>query len=280
MMPRRTGWFDLSCRAGFAASCINTILKLIWQTSVEAQQHNIEIHENQLSWRKKEALRESYRAFYQAISAQLAPQEGGYSVELGSGMGNIKAIIPDCITTDIFDNPWLDRVENAYSLSFPEASVANLILFDVWHHLEYPANALDEAARVLRREGRLIIMDPAMSIAGRIVFGLFHHEPLGFKHTFSSRSVQLRSPSDLPYFAAQSSAHRLLERQLLPDLLRDWKTVHIQKITSFTYLASGGFRGRKLYPSFALPLMRRIDELLGRWPDLFAARLLVVLEKK
>ncbi len=247
---------------------------------MEARQHNIEIHENQLAWRKKAALRESYRTFYQAIAAQLAPRHGGYSVELGSGMGNIKASIPDCVTTDIFDNPWLDRVENAYSLSFPDASVANLILFDVWHHLEYPANALDEASRVLRRGGRLIVIDPAMSITGRIVYGLFHHEPLGFSYKFSSRPVRLNSPSDLPYFAAQSSAHRLLERRLLPELLREWKTVHIQKITSFTYLASGGFRGRQLYPSFALPLMRRIDELLGKWPDLFAARLLVVLEKQ
>jgi SAM-dependent methyltransferase len=248
--------------------------------ALETTQHNLEIHENRRAWRDKDVLRQAYGTFYRAIAAQLAPQQNGLNVELGSGMGNIKAYIPDCITTDIFDNPWLDRVENAYKLSFANEEVANLILFDVWHHLEYPANALAEAARVLGPRGRLIVMDPAMSLAGKVVYGLFHHEPLRLKHTFPPRPIPMEIPSDLPYFAAQSSAHRLLELRLLPDLLRDWSTVYIQRITSFTYLASGGFRGRQLYPSLALPLMRRIDGFLGKWPGLFAARLLVVLERK
>jgi hypothetical protein len=47
-------------------------------------------------------------------------------------------VIPECVTTDIFPNPWLDRVENAYALNFADASVGNLILFDVFHHLEFP----------------------------------------------------------------------------------------------------------------------------------------------
>ena len=75
-------------------------------------------------------------------------------------------------------------------MSFEDGSVANLILFDVWHHLEYPAAALAEFHRVLVPQGRLIIFDPAMGLLGRIVYGLFHHEPLGLKD-----KIQWRTPA-------------------------------------------------------------------------------------
>ena len=64
------------------------------------------------------------------------------------------------------------------ALTFADESVANLILFDVWHHLEYPGTALAEFQRVLAKGGRLVIFDPAMGLLGRAVYGLCHHEPL------------------------------------------------------------------------------------------------------
>jgi len=245
------------------------------------EQHNIEIHENRRAWEGKPALREVYAHLYRLIAARISPTQGDTpSLELGSGMGNVKAFIPDCITSDIFPNPWLDRKENAYELSFPNQSLANVILFDVWHHLQYPANALAEVARVLRPGGRLLVMDPAMSVAGRFVYGLFHHEPLGFGVSFEPKPVPLPDVHNLPYFAAQSSATRLLVRREIPEMLQGWRIVAIEPVTSFAYLASGGFRGRQLYPDGFLPVMRFVDRVLGVFPSLFAARFLIVMEKE
>ncbi len=98
----------------------------------------------------------------------------GLVVELGSGMGHIKEHLPDCITTDLFPNEWLDRVEDAYHLTFDTGAVSHLILFDVWHHLAYPGTALGEFHRVLVDRGKVIIFDPAMGVLGRFVFGNFH----------------------------------------------------------------------------------------------------------
>jgi SAM-dependent methyltransferase len=245
------------------------------------EQHNIEIHENRKAWESKAVLREVYADLYRLIAANLAPAEGDKrNLELGSGMGNVKAFIPDCITSDIFPNPWLDRTENAYGLSFADQSLANLILFDVWHHLQYPANALAEIARVLQPGGRLLVMDPAMSVAGRFVYGFFHHEPLAFGVSFEPKPVPISDVHNLPYFAAQSSATRLLVRCEMPEMLQGWRMVNVKPVTSFAYLASGGFRGRQLYPDGFLPAVRFIDRLLGIFPSLFAARFLIVLEKK
>ena len=92
-------------------------------------------------------------------------------------MGRIKDVIPQCVTTDLFPNPWLDRQENCYQLSFADGSVSHLILFDVWHHLRYPGTALREFHRVLAPGGRLILFEPAASWVGRLVYHFFHHEP-------------------------------------------------------------------------------------------------------
>ncbi|MEI6493860.1 MAG: class I SAM-dependent methyltransferase [Verrucomicrobiota bacterium] len=242
-------------------------------------QHNIEIHENRLAWEKKKSLRMAYGRFYAAIAGHIQPGLPGLKLELGSGMGNIKQYIPDCITSDLFPNPWLDRVENAYALNFPDGSIGHLILFDVWHHLEYPANALKEARRVLVPGGKIILMEPAMSLVGRLVYGNCHHEPLGFESKFSDVPADISAPEATRYFAAQSSAHRMFLKRELPGVLRGWDVCSIRQITSFAYLGSGGFRGPQLYPDFVAPAVRLADSVLGLLPDMFAARILAVLKK-
>lgn len=246
----------------------------------DLEQHNREIHENRESWKKKAPLRAAYREFYRAIKKEMAPGRTGLTLEVGSGMGNIKEEIPECITSDLFPNPWLDRKENLYELNFPNGSISHLILFDVWHHLEHPANALAEIGRVLEPNGRVIILEPAMSLAGRFVYGKCHHEPLGFDQKFSATRADLKEPGAVRYFAAQASAERLLVKREVPELLGDWKTESIKRITSFAYWGSGGFRGTQLYPDWAYPIINGFDSVLGSFPSLFAGRLLIVLTKK
>jgi SAM-dependent methyltransferase len=248
--------------------------------SCDAEQHNREIHENQKAWARKPVLRRAYAELYRAICENIERSIPGSKVELGSGMGNIRDHLPECITTDLFPNPWLDRVENAYQLSFSDSSVGNLILFDVWHHLEHPANALAEFRRVLVPRGRVIILEPAMSVVGRLVYGICHHEPLGFDTALSDQLADLSGPDSTRYFAAQSSAHRIFVRRELPGLLDRWEICTIRPITSFAYLGSGGFRGSQLYPEALYQLVKSADGILGLVPSLFAARLLICISKK
>ena len=63
-------------------------------------------------------------------------------------------------------------------------------------------------------------------------------------------------------------------------MLYDWKRILVKHITSISYVASGGYSKPQLYPKSFLPFMIFIDQLLGKFPGLFATRLLVVLEKK
>lgn len=241
-------------------------------------QHNVEIHENRLNWDRKPVLRKIYRGFHSQIRRWLCDDIDGATVELGSGLGQIKDVIPTCITTDVVPNPWLDRTENAYELSFANQSVANLIVFDVWHHLRYPGTALLEMWRVLAPGGRVVIFEPCMSILGLLVYGIFHHEPLGLRQRITWLAPEGFNATDADYFAAAGNAWRVFHlRPRKP--LDGWRIVEVKRSAALSYVASGGFRGPQLYPTSLLPLLRSVDSVLDYFPAAFATRMLVVLEK-
>lgn len=244
------------------------------------EQHNIEIQRNIEAWSRKPMLREIYHHFYRTIAARIDSAISGPVVELGSGMGRIKEVIPQCVTTDLFPNPWLDRRENCYSLSFADGAVSHLILFDVWHHLRYPGTALREFHRVLAPGGRLILFEPAASWLGRVVYHFCHHEPVAVNDPITWDAPAGFSAAQSDYYAAQGSATRLFWWGQGHSRLQGWRLAEVRPITSFDYFASGGFSGPQLGGPFLHKLMRRLDLLATPFPRAFAARLLVVLEKE
>ncbi|MBD0335532.1 MAG: class I SAM-dependent methyltransferase [Cyanobacteria bacterium Co-bin13] len=231
-------------------------------------------------WSKKTVLQQVYRRFHQQIAQRLVELPGGCTVELGSGIGNIRAVIPDCVCTDLFPNPWIDRVENAYQLSFADEAVANLILFDVFHHLRYPGSALREFHRVLKTSGRLLLFEPCLSLLGLLVYGPLHPEPLGLGQDIIWFAEAGWSPSATDYYAAQGNASRIFLRNIPPRLLADWSVVEVKRLSAISYVATGGYSKPQLYPPSALPLMQGLDAVCGCLPWLFATRLLIILEKK
>ena len=244
-----------------------------------AELHLVEIRRNQEAWERKPLLRVVYGQFYARIRENLAPVPG-LIVEVGSGIGAAKAFIPECITTDIFHNPWIDRRENAYSLSFRTGTVSNLILLDVFHHLQFPGTALSEFWRVLADGGRLILLEPGMGTLGKFIYGLFHHEPLGLRRPISWSAPAGFDPENAGYYAAQGNATRVFLHQEFPEELALWRTIIVNKLPDFAYVASGGFSKPQLYPEAILPLIRRIEKVFAKWPRFSTTRLLVVLEKR
>ena len=238
------------------------------------EQHQIEILRNKHAWESKRLLRTIYQSFYNQITALIDPVLKGKIVELGSGVGNLKSTIPHAICTDLFPNPWLDTVCSAYSMPFENDSVSHLVLFDVFHHLERPNAFFKEARRVLTNGGRVIIFEPYISASSIVVYGLLHHEPIGWN---ASINYSDDIPSEDCYYAAQGNATRLFFRLKTEKWLNGWKIFYKQPVVSFSYLLSGGYSKPAMYPETTLPMLQRLDTLLSDLPSLFAARCLVGL---
>lgn len=238
------------------------------------EQHQAEIQENLRHWRDKPLLQEIYAGFYRRILGQIDTTIPGRIVEIGSGIGNLKAHLPGAITTDLFPNPWLDLTCDGYELPFRSGSLSHLVLFDVFHHLRAPKAFLREASRVLGPSGRVVLFEPYISVASYPVYGLLHHEPVGWsKELFLGDTL----PRPRDYYAAQGNATRLFFRGQSPGWLGGWKISHAEAFSAFSYVFSGGYSKPALYPMKCLPALRRLDAILSRWPRIFAARCLVTI---
>ena len=241
--------------------------------------HLDEIQLNAKHWERKPVLRQVYRDFHEAIAACVSRSIEGHIVEIGSGIGSIREVLPGCIRTDLFPNPWIDRVENAYALTFEDESVSHIILFDVFHHIKYPGTAFQEFRRVLVPQGRLIVFDPYISLLGLMVWGLAHPEPASLFRPIEWLAPRGLVPDVNEYYAAQGNATRVFRHSARAETLRGWSVIEKRPMAALSYVASGGYRGPQLYPDSWLPLMRRLDKWLDSWPLLFGTRLLVVMEK-
>jgi len=241
-------------------------------------QHNIEIQKNKKVWDTKQLLRQIYTDFYREILSQINTHLSGIVVEIGSGVGNFKSIYPSAIATDIFPNPWIDRVESVYKLSFVGGSVSNLVLFDVLHHLQNPGSALAECKRVLITKGRVIIFEPYISVLGLFVYGIFHHEPLGLFKKIDWQGSQ----SNEKYYAAEGNATRVFGAfsDFKKEINADWHIVSRKRYSALSYVLSGGFGHTSFYSESFLPILRKIEKVLDIFPILFATRTMIVLEKK
>ncbi len=246
---------------------------------MDADQHNREIHENLRHWERKPALQAEYARFYRLIAQQLEGIPAGPVLECGSGIGNLKSVLPAAITSDLFPNPWLDRQENIYALTCADASLGGVVLFDVFHHLEFPGTALRELQRVLQPGGRIVLFEPSAGLLGRVVLGLFHHEPLALNQPITWDAPPGFDPTATTYYAAQGNAWRIFGPGGQGRALPGWRLRETRYFPALPWLLTGGFRGPSLAPGPLRPVAEFAERILGLAPRCFASRMLVVLEK-
>jgi SAM-dependent methyltransferase len=242
-------------------------------TSLE--QHQLEIEANLRSWNEKPLLQKIYADFYKMIVGHIDQTIPGQIVELGSGIGNLRAHVPSAICTDLFPNPWLDMACDAYRLPFAEGSVSHLVMFDVFHHLERPNAFFREARRVIAPNGRLILFEPYISLSSFPVYGLLHHEPVAIRRPIDNT---FEPPAEHAYYAAQGNATRLFFARRDTPSASGFEISHAEALSSFAYLLSGGYSKRPFYPAGWYHRLTSVDRTLSRLPRVFGGRCLVVLE--
>ncbi len=238
------------------------------------EQHQVEIWNNLRVWQKKPLLQIVYTEFYRRMVALMDRTIPGVVVEIGSGIGNLRAHLPDAICTDLFNHPWLDVVCDGYEMPFDDQSVSHLVLLDVFHHLRAPKAFLREARRVLAPSGRMILCDPYISWCSYPAYEWCHHEPVAWREPVLFVE---NLPAPRSYYAAQGNATRLFFTDEYKGWLDGWDMFHAEAFSAFSYLLTGGFSKPMLYPKGLLPTLQQLDVFLSRWPKIFAAKCVVGL---
>lgn len=228
-------------------------------------------------WNRKPALRAVYFDIYRRMLDAIVP---GPMLEIGGGSGNFKSFSPDTISIDIQFAPWLDVVADAQRMPFTDQSFSNIVLCDVLHHIEHPLRLFQEARRLLRPAGRLILCEPAITPLSSPFYRWLHPEPVDMSADplAEGEISQQRDPWDSNQAIPTLLVGRFRER--LSRILPDFPLRSVEHFSFLAYPLSGGFQ-----PWSALPLPTvkpllaiewRLRHLLGR---LAAFRLLAVYEK-
>ena len=229
-------------------------------------------------WQRKPVLRAIYADFYKRIAEACA---AGPTLEVGGGTGNLKTFRDDIVASDVQFAAWLDVVADAQRLPFATGAFANIVLFDVLHHLERPCRFLKEAERVLMPGGRVILVEPAITPLSYLFYRYLHPEPVSLAAD-PLADGPLSQDRD-PYDANQAIPTLLFGRYRarLETLVGGLRLVRLAHFSLFAYPLSGGFRPWSLLPGLLVgPLLRLealIEPLVGR---LVGFRLLAVLERQ
>ncbi len=158
-------------------------------------------------------------------------------------------------------------------------SLANIVLFDTLHHLENVRYLFDEALRVLQPGGRVIIMDPYISVCSWPVYHFLHPEPADFDH--DPLVLSPMPPGRKRFDANQAISTILFERsnRRFHELYPNLKKLRQRRLAFLAYPLSGGFEHPSLMPTWMIRPVLAFERLLNMLNRYLAFRILVVLEK-
>lgn len=162
------------------------------------------------------------RAIRDALSAGAAAEPAGLLVDLGTGTGRILELMADRVRRGVgidvnqamlgYARTRLEtlglrhcqvRQGDLYAIPLPDGQADIVVLHQVLHFLDDPGRAIHEAARLLRADGRLLIVDFAP------------HEMEFLREEFAHRRLGLGS-DQVAQWAAQAGLDVIGQQDLAP----------------------------------------------------------------
>jgi SAM-dependent methyltransferase len=209
--------------------------------------------------RRKKPLARIYEEWYARISDAI-PRHDGAVLELGSGAGFLSASVDGVVTTDVLWLRDLDAVADGRALPFRHGSLRAIVMVDVLHHIPDAHRFFDEAVRVLRSGGRIVMIEPWVTAWARFIYGNFHHEP------FEPHAVEWRFPERGPLSGANGALPWMVFERDRVSFEKAYPLLRVQEIKvlmPFRYLLTGGVSMRTLLPPFLFPAVCLLERALA-----------------
>lgn len=250
------------------------ILKTNDKTNLDAPQIS---REHKKIIQQKQFLKKLYTEWYQVFTNRTDNLPEGVLLEIGSGGGFIKELNQEIVTSDVIALPEIDMTFSATQIPLKNNSTAGIFMLDVLHHLPDCQQFFNEAKRILKPGGQIVMIEPANTAFSRIVYRNFHHEK------FDANAKQWK----------QKTANRLsAANQALPWIIftRDVSTFRrlnpefsikkIQLHTPFRYVISGGLSYKALVPAAWFGTITSLEKLFRPLYRFLAMFQTIVIEKQ
>lgn len=207
--------------------------------------------------KQKPILRSVYDDFYSKLTPKNVPK--GKVVEIGSGGGFIRDIIPNVVTSDVIAGAGIDKVFSATKIPYKNSSVSAFLMIDVLHHIKDPEKAFKEMERCLKKRGKIIMIEPYNSLWGGIIFKYLHYENFDPSGDWKVQGKGRMSDSNtaLPWIIFTRDRKTFVKK--FPGL----KIIKVEPHTPFRYLVSGGVTKPQLIPTFLYQAILSLENFLS-----------------
>jgi SAM-dependent methyltransferase len=217
--------------------------------------------------RRKPALLDWYAHAYHAMAraTELAAADGPV-IEIGSGAGFAKQVVPDLVTSDVIEYPGVDVVFDGQAMPFRNDTVRAFVMLNTFHHLPDASRFLAEVERCLRAGGRLFMIEPHRGPISSLVLRYGHHEP------FDPSAPEWSFASDGPLTGANSALAWIVFRRDVARMRKQNPHLRVEAYRPrwpLQYWLAGGLKWWSLIPRWSIPFARTLDRaLLALSPDL------------
>jgi SAM-dependent methyltransferase len=226
--------------------------------------------------RAKPCLQSVYRRWYQALLRYLPAGGSGPVLEIGTGSGFLKNLIPGLITSDIQSVPAADLVCDGCALPIRPGLLSAIVMLNTFHHLPDVPRFLSEAVRCLAPGGVLLMIEPWTTAWSQMVYRYLHHEP--FDKTRKAWRLAKGGPlsqsnSALPWIVFKRDIERFEAKY--PSL----RLIGLDPHMPFSYLLCGGFSVRSPLSEAQMAHVFRLEKILARWMPQLAMFATIVLSR-
>jgi len=206
-----------------------------------------------------------YLEWYDMIKERLQDIFGEYQsnskfiLEIGSGAGFVKQVLPDCITSDVFIVNGTDLVTDACHLPFQDGQLSAIVMTDVFHHIPNPESFLNEASRCLQSGGVIVMIEPWNTWWSKRIYQSLHSEPF-------EDCADWIIPKLGPLSGANGALPWIIFSRDKSIFEKKFKRLVIESISPlmpFSYLLSGGVSMRNFLPKFFYTPLRRLEKLFN-----------------
>jgi len=213
----------------------------------------------------KPYLKKLYTEWYRGFAEIAGTMDGGKFLEIGSGGGFLKDVLPSVITSDLQAIPDLDMVFAAEEMPFGPGELDGIFMLNTLHHIPISERFFAKANVALRTGGIIYMVEPANTLLSRWIYQNFHHEPFEpqGKWKFSSSGPLSGANGALSWILFNRDLDEF--RQKFPQL----KPIKLKLHTPFRYILSGGLSHKSLLPGWAFGLSTALEQItLPLYPNI------------
>ena len=261
---------------------INTFVKtLIGEDQLkDLKPGSIEFFKTQaLIIQRKYLLRKAFEDFY--VKFQIDLSRGGDHVdafkvlELGSGGGFIKEIMPEVITSDIYKDI-ADMQIDAQSLPFQNGELRGILMTSVLHHIPNVELFFSEVNRTLCKGGVCAIVEPCNTFFSRLFYKLLHHEP------FNPSSIKWAFDQADPMSDTNQALSWIVFERDIEVFREKFPSLKIEKkefLPSLGYVLSGGVGYKSIVPKILNKYIICIERMLTGFNKYFSVSWYILIRK-